>query len=173
VPTTGGGVDTTPPTGSFTIPQGGSTILKPRAYLKVIASDDQSGVAGVTFSVFYNGAWHPLGTGTATDGGWYFIWPTNNISDQTVQVRAEIIDNAENTQTIEVANITLATTFTLGNGFQARGGETDPEIGVIAGTETVAGAETPTQAKSPSTWYVNLYRIWTRNWYLFRKYQPR
>lgn len=113
--------DVTAPSGGFNFPKDNGSVVQPRTMLEIHASDDLSGVKMVTFFAYYNEGWHDLGSDIDGSNGWQFVWPTQGIPEQSVEIKAVIEDAAGNqSQDIIVSNITLTRYIVLNNGFTAR-----------------------------------------------------
>ena len=99
--------DTTPPDGSVTAPLHGQTIDATTLTFSAVASDNAggSGVARVQFNVYYNGAWHNVGS--ATTSPYYVRWtPPAGLASQQLQFAIHVFDTAGN-QRIDPGGIRL------------------------------------------------------------------
>jgi len=96
--------------------------LRPRAILRVSAADDLSGISSVAFYANHNGGWDLLYHDQDGSDGWIYLWPTNDVAGTTVKLRAVLTDYSGNQNTIELSNIFLSNSLTVGSGFESRGG---------------------------------------------------
>ena len=119
--------DQTPPTASFANLQSGGELMLPRTWLTVNASDTQSGIQQVEFQAYYGGAWHSLFTDTDESDGWRYQWASMNATDDTINLKAIVTNNAGITTTVELNNITFTNSHNIGGGYESRGGSNDSE----------------------------------------------
>ncbi|HKJ27260.1 MAG TPA: right-handed parallel beta-helix repeat-containing protein [Anaerolineales bacterium] len=124
-------LDSTPPTAEFISPTLDGIVQWPRTFLTVTASDDQCGVASVTFSAYYEGSWHELFVDTQPANGWRYLWSTVSLEDEFVSLRAVVIDHSGNQTLIELPNLLVTSTISLGNGAESRGNRLEVVISGI------------------------------------------
>ena len=123
--------DTAPPTGTFLTPSDGGILMSPRSNLLVDASDGEGcGVKHVIFSAYYGGGWHQLYVDDDPSDGWLYKWVTQDISDSKVHVRAVIVDQANYSTTIQLNDLEISSSRSVGgnDNFQTRG-DGDEETG--------------------------------------------
>jgi hypothetical protein len=116
-----------PITGSFISPAPGSYSMIPRTYLDVNASSSVGSIVRVTYSVNYDGGWHTVFNDTNGADGWTNLWSTHNISEQLIDIEAEIEDSLGNTDVIQLQDIPLTRSHTISGIFTSRQGGTAQE----------------------------------------------
>jgi len=120
--------ESTPPTASFSSPIIDGVLMKPRANIVVNASDAGSGMKHVEFYAYYDGAWNLIGTDMDGSDGWSVLFPSYDISETSVSLKAVATDKHGNQTTIQMNDIPLSNTFSFGNGYESRGGEGEKEV---------------------------------------------
>lgn len=117
----GARLDTIKPTGSFKTPLQSGKLSLPRGLVKVNAFDGETGVANVTFEVRHNGSL--LYTSVDSNGadGWQHTFSTNSLPTYNLEIIALIVDQDGNDLPITVNGISLTSTVTNAQGYEARG----------------------------------------------------
>jgi len=125
-----------PISASFVAPLPGGRVMIPRSILDVAASSLAGNIVRVSYSAFYNGAWHSLYTDTNASDGWAYLWPTYNLSEQMIEVRAEIEDSVGNLEVVQLASIRLSSSHIIGGIYSSRqGGAVGGEVISAQGPE--------------------------------------
>lgn len=119
--------DLTPPTASFLVPLAGGQVMQPRAMLVADANDLGSGMKQVEFYAKLDGVWTLLHTDTNGDDGWQFVWPTYDITQDTVDVKLVATDMKDNQTVVQLDGLIVSGILTTTGGYQARGGRGDVE----------------------------------------------
>ena len=120
----------------------------PRTFLEVTATSTGGSIVRVTYSAKYDGSWHNVVSDTNSADGWVNLWETYNLSEQTIDVRAEIEDSLGNTQTITRQGIALSRSYLIGGIYHSRVGnngnqEGEPSTGMEQSVPQEADSVTP------------------------------
>jgi hypothetical protein len=141
-----------PISASFVAPYPGGTVMIPRSNLIVAASSPAGDIVRVSYSAYYNASWHSLYTDTNASDGWAYLWPTYNLSEQMINVRAEIEDSVGNVEVIQLDSINLSSSHIIGGIYSSRqGGTNGGEVISVQGPEQDQpgiGTDPPSSAPS-------------------------
>ena len=128
--------------------------MQPRGMVLVNAADTGSGMDQVEFYAFYAGIWNWIGTDSDGSDGWGLVWPTMEITEETIDLRVVAADVAGNESVEELSLLQLRGSHTFGNGYQTRvGDESGSAAAADPPTEILAPTVSPKEQKKLSPHY--------------------
>jgi len=151
-----------PISANFVTPSSGGTAMIPRTILEAAATSTVGSIVRVTFSAHYNNSWHTLYSDTNGSDGWSYLWPTYNLTEQMIDVRAEIEDSLGNIEVIQLPDIGLSRSHTIGGIYSSREGNIQTEESFEAprpAADVVETAPESSQIPAPRKHYAALFPL--------------